>query len=168
MSNQDAFNGAKTAYIDFYAYINTAMQELGMGRACALMTRSDEIRGVKVGQLIKEQSGGKTFDAEAAAETILDMAQQIGATDDVLEKSPEKVVTVTKFGNCPLYEAAKATGMDDKTIETLCHAGALVFFDNMVKQLNPDLSYRLRKFRSVADGGCVEEIVLGSGDKQTK
>jgi len=162
MSTEDAFNGAKIAYTDFYTYIDNAIQGLGMKRTCALMTKSDEARGVKVGKMIKSQAGGKVFDANEASQTILDMAKEIGATDDVLEKSPEKVVTVTKFGNCPLYEAAKATGMDDKTIETLCHAGALVFFDNMVKQLNPNLSYRLRKFRSVDDGGCVEEIVLGN------
>lgn len=165
MCTNNAFNGAKTAYMDFYAYIDETIKEFGMDRICALMTKSDEARGVKVGKMIKEQAGGKVFDANETAQTILDMAKEIGATDDVLEKSTDKVVTVTKFGNCPLYEAAKETGMDDKTIETLCHAGALVFFDNMVKQLNPKLSYRLRSFRSVDDGGCVEEIVLDDGEK---
>lgn len=162
MSLIDSFNGAKIAYTDYFSYINTVIKDLGMEHTCALLTISDEARGTNAGKDIKEHSGGKEFDAIETAKTILSMANEIGAVDDVLEQSPNKVVTVTRFGNCPLYEAAKAAGFDDTTIEQLCHAGSLRFFDTMVKQLNPDLSYQLRKFRSVEDGGCVEEIVLGN------
>jgi hypothetical protein len=161
MSTKDTFNSAKISYTDFFAYINTVVQEIGMDRVLALMTKSDEARGVKVGKMIKEQAGGKEFDVKEAARTVINMAKEIGGIDDVLEKSPQRVVTRTRFGNCPLYEAAKEVGLDDNTIETLCRAGSLRFLDTMVKQLNPNLSYRLRKFRSVDDGGCVEEIVLG-------
>lgn len=160
MSTPNTFSGATTAYMDYYAYVNTVIHELGIEKACALMTKSDKARGISVGKAIKDQSGGKLYDVQEAAQTVLAMAKEIGATDDVLQESTEKVVTVTKFGNCPLYEAAKEIGLDDQTIKTMCHAGALVFLDNMVKQLNPNLSYRVKKFRSVEDGGCVEEIVL--------
>jgi hypothetical protein len=33
--------------------------------------------------------------------------------------------------------------------------------DAVAKQLNPDLSYRLKEFRSSVDGYCLEEVVLG-------
>lgn len=160
MSTKDAFNGAVTAYTDYYSFVRATIHELGLEGTCALMTKSDTARGVKVGKSVKEEAGGKPFDAIEASETILDMAKGIGGIDDVLEKSHDKVVTVTKFGNCPVYEAAKAAGMEDHVIETLCKAGALVFFDNMVKQLDPRLSYKLRAFRSRKDGGCVEEIAM--------
>jgi hypothetical protein len=51
--------------------------------------------------------------------------------------------------------------MDNESIEAVCRAGALQYMDAMVKQWNPNLSYRLRKFRSSADGHCIEEVVLG-------
>ena len=51
--------------------------------------------------------------------------------------------------------------MDGATIEAMCRAGAIRYMDMMVKQLNPNLSYLLREFRSSADGYCVEEVVLG-------
>jgi hypothetical protein len=161
MSTKDTFKGAKIAYTDFYAYINTVVQEIGMERVLTLMTKSDEARGAKTGKMIKEQSGVKEFDAKKAAKQVINLAKGIGGIDDVLEKSTQKVVTRTRFGKCPLYEAAKEVGLDDNTIEAMCRAGSLRFLDTMVKQLNPDLSYRLRKFRSADDGGCVEEIVLG-------
>jgi hypothetical protein len=52
-------------------------------------------------------------------------------------------------------------GMDNESIEAVCRAGALRYMDAMVKQWNPNLSYRLREFRSSADGHCIEEVVLG-------
>ena len=34
------------------------------------------------------------------------------------------------------------------------------FFDTLVKQLNPDLSYQSKKFRSGPDDYCLEQTVL--------
>jgi len=160
MSTKDTFNGAKIAYTDYYTCFKTVVQEIGMVRALSLMTKSDEARGIKIGKMIRHEAGGKVFGLEKAAETIINMAKGIGGIDDVLEKNPEMVVTLTRFGNCPVYEAAKEVGLDDKTIEAMCRAGSLRFLDEVAKQLNPKISYRLREFRSEACGGCVEEIVL--------
>lgn len=161
MSIKDLFNGAKIAYTDFYSYFNTVVEEIGMERALKLLTKSDEARGVKTGKMIKEQSGVEEFDAKKAALKVINLAKGIGGIDDVIEESPQKVVTKTDSGKCPLYEAAKEVGIDNNTIEILCRAGSLRFLDTLVKQLNPDLSYRLKKFRSGANDFCVEEIVLG-------
>jgi hypothetical protein len=52
-------------------------------------------------------------------------------------------------------------GMDGKTIEAMCRVSSIRFDDMRVKQLNPSLSLRLRKFRSAPDDFCEEEVVLG-------
>jgi len=77
----------------------------------------------------------------------------------VVEESPQRVVV--KAGKCSLYAAAQTMGMDAKTIEGMCHASPLRFMDTVAKQLNPNLSWQLRKFRSAPDDSCVEELVLG-------
>jgi hypothetical protein len=51
-------------------------------------------------------------------------------------------------------------GMDVKDIEANCRATSMRFMDAMVKQLNPNLSYELTKFRSTADESCEESLVL--------
>lgn len=162
MSTKDKFSGAKIVYTDYYTYFNTVAQEIGIDRALSLMTKSDEARGIKIGKKIKDEAGGEVFSLEKAAKTIIRMAKGIGGIHHVIEKNedPNKVVTVTKFGKCPVYEAAKEIGLDDQTIEAMCRAGSLRFLDEVAKQLNPELSYRLRVFRSAKYGGCVEEIVL--------
>jgi hypothetical protein len=50
--------------------------------------------------------------------------------------------------------------MDEKAIEASCRGGSLGFMDAVAKQLNPDLSYELVKFRSSADDYCEEIVVL--------
>jgi hypothetical protein len=56
----------------------------------------------------------------------------------------------------PACSGSSSSAADDE-----CRAGALRYMDTMVKQWNPNLSYRLREFRSSADGHCIEEVVVG-------
>ena len=159
MAIEDTFNGAKNAQTFFYAYFNAVAQEIGMERALALNTKMAEVMGANMGKMIKEQSGVEEFDPKAAALQVINMAEGLGNILEVIEESPQKVVI--KCGKCPSYEAAQLAGLDAKTIEAECRAGALRVLDTMVKQLNPDLNYKLTKFRSASDDFCEEEIVLG-------
>lgn len=159
MAIEDIFNGAKNAYTTFYAYFNAVAEEIGMERALALYTKLFEAGGATQGKMIKEQSGVEELDAKAAALLVINFLEGGGLSSEVIEESPQKVVI--KCGRCSLYEAAQAVGMDAETIETLCRAGGLRFMDTMVKQLNPNFSHQLRKFRSAADDFCEETIVLG-------
>jgi hypothetical protein len=113
--------------------------------------------GVMHGKMIKEQAGAKEFDAMAAYSVVNSLTEGLGITPEVLEESPQRVVF--KTGKCPLYEAARMIGLDAETIEITCRADKLL--DTMFKQVNPNLSHRLRKFRSGPDDFCEEEIVLG-------
>lgn len=76
----------------------------------------------------------------------------------MIEESPQRVVF--KVDRCPVYEAAHALGMNAEAIEAICRADSIRFMGAMAKQLNPNLSYQLRKFRSAADDSCEEAIVL--------
>ena len=65
-----------------------------------------------------------------------------------------------KLAKCPYYEAGRMAGLDGKSIESLCRAGALRYVDAALKQLNPKLCWELRKMRSSADDSCEEVIFL--------
>jgi len=160
MAIEDTFNGAKNAYIYYFAYLNTVAQEVGMEQAVALQTKMCEAMGATQGKLMKEQAGIEEFDVKAAVSLAQNfMEESLGISSEVIEESPQK--GVFKVGRCPLYEAAQVLGLDAETIQALCRAGALRFTDTMVKQFTPNLSYQLREFRSAADDFCEEEIVLG-------
>ncbi len=144
----------------YFAYLNTVAKEIGMERAVAYETRMNESMGAKTGKMIREQAGIGELDAKAAASLTRGAIEEgYGIKSEVIDESPQRVVS--KVGKCPVYEAAQEVGLDTETIETLCRAGAVRFMDTMVKQFNPNLSYRLTKFRSAADDFCEEEIVLG-------
>jgi hypothetical protein len=159
MAMEDKFDGAKTAFGFYFAYLNAVAQEMGMEKATALNAKVDETLGTMQGRMMKEQAGIKEFDAKTAGLQASDaIAEALGIRSEMIEGTPQKAVM--KCGRCPVYEAAQMGGLDAKTIETLCRDGSLKFMDAMVKQLNPNLSYKLKKFRSAADDFCEEEIVL--------
>ena len=160
MASKDVFKGAKEAYTLFDAYITTVAQDIGMERAVALLTKTYVNIGAMGGKKVKEQAGAKKFDAKTAWPLVVrPAADAVGVSIKVVEQSPQRVVD--RVGRCSVYEAAQALGMDAKTIETMCHASIERLVDAFVKQLDPGLSFRVRKFRSTADDFCEEEIVLG-------
>ena len=158
MTTEDLFNGAKTAFTFYDAYFNTVAQELGTERALALHTRMCETMGAAQGQAAKQQAGVEAFDAQTAFPVLNAVPESIGIHSEVVEQSPQRVMI--RPGRCSIYEAAQALGLDHETIETLCRAGPIRFMDAMAKQLNPNLSYRLVRYRSGPDDCCEEEIVL--------
>ena len=158
MTIEDTFRGAKNGYIYNYAYLTMVAEEIGMERAIALENKMCEARGALDGKIIKEQAGVEEFDAKVVASLAQNYVESIGISSEVIEESPQKVSF--KIGGCPLYEAAQAVGLEDEIIEALCRAGPVRNMDSMVKQLNPNLNYQLRKFRSGTDNFCEEVIVL--------
>jgi hypothetical protein len=159
MAVEDKFDGARNAFTVFFAFLNAVAQKIGMEQAAALSAKVDETMGEAQGKMIKEQAGIDQLDATAAAQLARKSIEEgFGITSEVIDESPQRVVS--KIGRCPVYEAAQMAGLDVKNIEALCHAGPLKYMNAMVKQLNPDLSYQLRKFRSKADDCCEEAVVL--------
>jgi predicted ArsR family transcriptional regulator len=158
MAVEDTFNGAKNGYTMLHAYTNTVAQAIGMEQALALATKMNETMGAAEGKMYKELAGIEEFDIKAAYQRLNDSIEDVGILSEVIEESPQRVIF--KVGRCPIYEAAQALGMDTKAIEANCCASSIRFMEAMAKQLNPNLSYQLTKFRSAADDYCEEAIVL--------
>jgi hypothetical protein len=158
MAIEDTFRGAKNAYIYYFAYLTTVAQEIGMERAIALENKMCEARGNLDGKIIKEQADMEEIDAKGAASLAEKYVESIGASPEVIEEGSNKISF--KVGRCSLYEAAQTVGLEDEIIEALCRAGPVQNMNSMVKQLNPNLDYQLRKFRSSTDNFCEEVIVL--------
>jgi hypothetical protein len=159
MSIEDKFTGAKNGFSFYFAFLSSIAEEYGMDKAIALSVKVDEKLGAEQGRMIKEQSEAAEFDtitAAAVAKNTIEHA--LGISSEVIEESPDK--TVMRCSRCPVYEAAQDLGIDTNTVEKLCHKGSIKFMDALVKQLNPNLSYNLNKFRTSADDYCEEEIVL--------
>lgn len=156
MATEDVFNGALRAFMFGFAYFNTVAQEIGMERALELLTKMCESMAPLEGQVVKQQLGIQGDDAKAALALIRSVDGSLGKALEVLEESPEKVVW--KTFRCPIYEAAQMLGIDAKTI---CRRGFGRAADVMIKQINANMSYQCRKFRSSADDFCEEAVVMG-------
>lgn len=157
MGMEDVFNGAKSAMTFYDAYLKTVAEEIGMDQAVSLHTKMFETMGEMQGKMIKEQAGTEEIDTKAALSLVKSAPESLGITMEVVEESPQRVSF--KVSKCPIYEAAQMMGVEPETIEALCRSGPVRFMDAMTKQLNPNFSYQLQRFRSGADDFCEEVIV---------
>ena len=157
MGMEDTFNGAMTAMTFFNAYENTVVEEIGEEQMLNMLTKMCETMGAMQGTMMKEQAGTQEIDAKTAWSMVRSVPESLGMGSEVMEESPEKVVA--KMGRCPIYTAAQMLGVDVKTMESRCRGSSVKFMDSVVKQLNPNFRYELRKFRKSADDFCEEAIV---------
>ncbi len=159
MTVEHTFNGAKSGMTCMYAYLNSVAGEIGMEKALALDTKTSQDLGAAQGMMIKEQAGTEEVNLKTAEKMLSDMIEEsFGITSEVAEENPN--IITCKMGRCSVYEAAEMLGMDNNAIEACCRAGAINFMDSAAKQLNPNLSYKLTRFRSSADDCCEESVVL--------
>jgi hypothetical protein len=159
MASADTFEGAKNGLIFLFAYLNTVGQDVGMERAIALNTKMCETLGTAQGKAIRAQVGIEEFDAAVAASLARrSIEEALGISSEATQENAQE--TLYKVGRCPVYEAARALGMEGAAIEASCRAGAIRYMDMMVKQFDPRLSGQLREFRSSAEDSCVEAIIL--------
>lgn len=159
MTIENTFNGAKSGLIFMHAYLNAIADEIGMEQALALDTKVCQALGTAQGMMLKEQSGAEEFDLKTAEKLLKGMIEEsFGIASEVVEEKQNMITC--EVGRCPVYEAGEMLGMDNNAIEAGCRAGAIAFMDSAAKQLNPNISYKLAKFRSSADGCCEEAVVI--------
>jgi hypothetical protein len=159
MSHQDTFKGAENAFAIFFLLLDEVAQKIGLEQAMALSARADTALGSEVGAMLRIEADVAEFDALTVATLAQNLIEEkFGILSEIIEDRSDQVAFQIRA--CPVYEAARRTGMEHENIEAFCHAGPLLYMDAVVKALNADLSYRLRSFRSPAVGYCEEEIVL--------
>ncbi len=159
MAREDIFEGAKSGLAFYLAYMNTVAQEIGVDKAFALAAETEKAMGTAQGKLMREQAGGGEFDLKTVTSMALSSIDKgFGISSEVVQETPEKVIL--RCGKCPVYDAGQMVGMDEASIEAQCRSGSLGFMDCLVKELNPNLAYRLKKFRSGPDDFCEEELSL--------
>jgi predicted ArsR family transcriptional regulator len=157
MAAQDAVNAARFAYTAYDTFLMGVAQEIGLDCALEVQAKAMEAMGTAQGQMLKEQTGIEQADAQMVYGILSQMLDGVGFATKVMEAGPERVTF--RAAQCPIYEAGRLIGLDHTTIEAICRSGGICTMDAVTRQLNPNLRYQLRTFRSSAEAGCVEEIV---------
>ena len=158
MGDEGVFEGARTTFTFFNAYRGGIAKALGEEKALALENGIFTAMGEMQGKTLKEQAGDTEFDLKSTTEVVKEFVGNLGIPFEVIEESPSMVKF--KCGRCPVYEGSMGAGFDEKTRETMCNSGPLKSMDAMVRQLNPNISYQLTKYRSAPDDFCEEAIIL--------
>jgi len=158
MAADDTFQGAASAFTLMHAYRNRVAQDFGMDKALDMDSEvCSGLGAIRAGE-IREEAGGEVFDLPDAREALArSILKDFGIGARMGKEGPDEVIL--EVGRCPVYEAARALGMDNQTVEAMCRATAMSYMNAMAKELNPDLGYELRRFRSSAEDCCEEAVV---------
>jgi hypothetical protein len=157
MTIKENFSRTKTVLKMHNVFVQAVAEEIGMTRTLELSAMAMVKMGMAQGYLMKQQKRIKNFNARDVAPLVRIAYERLGIRLKMVQVSPRNILV--KCTKCPNYTAARELGMDDETIETWCRAGSIRSMDALVKQLNPDLVFRLVKFRSGAEDFCGAEIV---------
>jgi hypothetical protein len=159
MDTDDASHPALKDFNLLNAYLGRIGRYQGMGKALALDAEILTALGAAEGKSVKERTGLDEVDIHTAREVLVqDLEDTLGIQVEITRETPVQVSF--RIRRCPIYESARALGMEGSTIEAICRAGAVGYMNAMARQLNPKLRFRLERFRSDDGEPCQGTIRL--------
>ena len=157
----DVLKGATTTMVFVGVYDQLLHRELGTERATALQKEIMLSLAKHQADMIKAQMGIEDFDLETIDAVFPQfMADTTGVVFELTEKTPTKLSY--NVGRCVLYESSLMLGMEPEAIQARCSATATEFANALLKELNPNVSLEVHRFRQSAAEPCVESIVLSA------
>jgi len=158
MAKEEVFEAAKKVYGLYGAFFKAVAQEFGTEKALELHAKAHEEQGVASGKMLKEKIGEESPDLEKLGLILKESNLGIGI-DCNLDQTTASLLSFKNF-RCPMFDGYRAGGLDDETAEALCQRGAAAKLGTMLRYLNPNLVYKLTRYRSEPDEPCIEEISM--------
>ena len=155
MSREEIYEATKRVYALYGAFFGAVAREVGNERALALHAQAHEEQGLASGDMLKQKIGERP-DIETLGAVLRASNLSIGIDSQLAAANSSSAL----FCNwqCPMYDGYRMGGLDDETAEALCQRGAAAKLGTMLKQLDPDIVYHLKRYRSKPDDTCEEEI----------
>jgi hypothetical protein len=154
---QESYSVAVKVYSLYGAFFNEVAKELGEKKALALHERVHDRMGAETGRKLREEMGIIKYDLKALAEILRKSNVGIGI-DSQLVEGPSSLLL--RNARCPMYDGYRMGGLSDEAAEALCQVGAPAKLGSTLKELNPNVSYRLTRYRQKPTERCEEEIRL--------
>jgi hypothetical protein len=157
MGKTDVFSGVKAGMQIYDVFTQAVAEEIGVETTIALQSKVMEKIGKSQGNMMQMQAGIKHFNAQTTSPLVKTAMENLGLKIKLMKESKRTVLF--RCTRCPIYDAGHELGIDQETIESWCRASSIRLFDTAIKQLNPDLTFRIVKFRIAPEDFCEEEMV---------
>ena len=158
MAQDEVFKVATKLFGQYGAFFKVVAQEVGMEKALDLHVKAHEDQGIASGKMLKETIDNEKADIQKISSILRESNLSIGI-DSNLEQSNSTLALFKNF-RCPMYDGYRAGWLDDETAEALCQKGAPAKLGTMLKQIDPNITYKLKSYRSKPDEACEEEISI--------
>jgi hypothetical protein len=159
MIREEVFQATKKVFGLYGAFFDVVAQEMGIEKALSLHVRAHETLGIKAGKALCEVVGTAGCDIHKLGAILRESNLSIGIESEL--KHADATSAVFHNLQCPLYEGYRMGGLDEHTAEVLCQLGAPAKLGSTLRQLNPNLTHRITRYRTRLDEPCEEEITLG-------
>ncbi len=156
MPNTDVYPLVQTGFRLYFAFFNTVAREIGLERALALQNQTTDNLISLRSQASQGNPAAQNMDARSIWSSIKTGLEGSAYRVESIEESPQRVKF--KCTQCPIHGAAQAVGVDSQTNESICRVLSMRMVDATVKRMNPNLGFRVTKFRSSPQDFCEEEI----------
>lgn len=156
--SEEVFQASKKVYGLYGAFFKTVAQEIGIEKALDLHVQANEELGIASGKMLREQLAEEGYDIQKLASVLRESNLSIGIDSELVQASSTSALF--KNTRCPMYDGYRMGGLNDETAEALCQKGAPAKLGSMLKQLDPNIRYRLKLYRLKPDEPCEEEITL--------
>jgi len=155
MTQDAAFQAAKTAFTLYGGFFQNVAREIGTERALALHCELGPGAGRMLAGMIKERSGDAGPDVTVLGAVQAAYAAAFGCSCEI-EETPEASRMTAR--SCAIYEGLRDSGLDHQTIEAICQGISRTEYAELQKAY-PRLHASLH-FRASAEEPCVEEWAL--------
>ena len=155
MAREEIYAATRKVYALYGAFFAAVARELGTERALALHAQAHEEQGGASAVLL-ERTIGERPNIESLGAVLQASNLSIGIESQLAACNPSSVLFCN--AQCPMYDGYRMGGLDSETAEALCQVGAPAKLGTMLRQLDPAIGYRLKRYRSQPNDICEEEI----------
>ncbi len=155
MSKKDAYNATKQSMVLYGGLFKEVVKEVGLEKALAMREEQGKQFGAVVAGMLKEELGKKKLNFVALESVRTKLVQTWGMTPKAEKKRGLLKMT---YPHCPLYDGCISAGLDQNTIEMMCHQMSALEFDE-IKKVFPQFTGCV-KVKSKIDEPCIEEFSL--------
>ena len=155
-----AIAGTRRAYALLFSYVIAASDGMGSDRALGLLNDIVKKRGKSDGLELVRECHIKGNGIPECLTVYTKLMDDYGAHPLIFSKAEGNALI--RVDRCPFYEAFHASEISCAWLtENICKIITLPMITEIIKQVNPNASVSIEKYRTSTTDFCIEKITLG-------
>lgn len=155
-----AIVGTRRAYTLLFSYVLAVSNETGSDKALGCFYDTVKKRGKNDGIELMRECNIKGTGVTECLTVYTKMMNDYGVHPLIFSKTEEKALI--RVDRCPFYEAYHASEISCGWLtENICKIITLPLITEIIKQVNPNATIDIQKYRASAEDFCILKLAIG-------